>query len=176
MDKALILRCAGVLTLCVALVWTAGSVGVARAAATHPTAAGPRGTDPELAAVRAARVLGRAVPVAGEQSATTTVLAEPDGVMRAVITAVPTRVKRAGGWVNLDLALARGPGGLLAPRASEEPLILSGGGASVPLVSLGAGQDRLSLSWPGPLPAPRISGDTAIYPAVLPGVDLTVSA
>lgn len=168
----------GVLVLCAALAWTLSGVPVARASTAHTAAAlpGPRAANAGLAAVREARLLGRPVQVAGKQSATTTVLAEPDGSMRAIITAVPTRVKRGAGWVSLDTTLARGPGGSLTPRAAEEPLTLSGGGASAPLVSLGSGADRLSLSWPGPLPAPRVAGDSATYPQVLPGVDLTVTA
>src|SRR6185437_11213559 len=130
---------AGVLVLCAALAWTLSGVGVARTAWAHATAtptagrgagageagraglaAPPRRASAELAAVRTARLLGRPVQVAGEQSATSTVEAEPDGLLSDVITAVPTRVKRGNGWVNLDTALTRGPGGSLAPRAAEE--------------------------------------------------------
>src|SRR5215472_7236256 len=111
---------AGVLVLCAALAWTLSGVGVARAA---PGGAARAGSSPvagragaELAAVRAARLLGRPVQVAGEQSATSTVEAHSDGLLSDVITAVPTRVKRGNGWVNLDTALTRSPGGSLAPR------------------------------------------------------------
>ncbi|MCN9244921.1 DNRLRE domain-containing protein, partial [Streptomyces sp. RY43-2] len=35
---------------------------------------------------------------------------------------------------------------------------------------------EIALSWPGTLPAPRIEGDSATYPDVLPGVDLRLGA
>lgn len=125
--------------------------GVARAARAQSAAAGhaPASASPEQAAVAAARTSGREVMVAGEQSATSAVYAEPDGSMRTVVTAVPTRVRQGAAWVSLDTALAWRADGLLAPRAVEEPQVLSGGGVSAPLVSLGSGAGRLDVYWPG---------------------------
>jgi hypothetical protein len=39
-----------------------------------------------------------------------------------------------------------------------------------------AGGAEIALSWPKPLPAPMVSGDTATYPEVMPGVDLLARA
>jgi hypothetical protein len=52
---------------------------------------------------------------------------------------------------------------------------LSGGGGG-PLARLADGSRRVSLRWPGRLPVPVLTGDTAVYRGVLPGVDLRVRA
>ncbi|MGW2837775.1 FG-GAP-like repeat-containing protein [Streptomyces sp. NPDC001493] len=44
------------------------------------------------------------------------------------------------------------------------------------LVTLSSGGHEITMSWPGELPAPRIDGDTALYPEVLDGVDLLLTA
>jgi hypothetical protein len=54
-------------------------------------------------------------------------------------------------------------------------LTLSGGGTG-PLVRIGSGGRSLALSMRMPLPAPVLSGATATYRGVLPGVDLRVTA
>jgi hypothetical protein len=63
----------------------------------------------------------------------------------------------------------------VAPVASVLPMTFSGGG-SAPLARLADGGRELAVSWPAALPAPVLSGDTAVYPEVLPGVDLRVTA
>lgn len=134
----------------------------------------------EQVAVAKAKATGRPVEVAGERTATSTVFAEPSGLMRAIITTVPTRVRRGRSWIPVSTALrktnGRGAGGAIRPVAISAPLTLSGGGAASPLVSLGSGSSRLDLRWPGKLPAPVVSGSTATYRQVRPGVDLEVTA
>ncbi len=137
-------------------------------------AAGAQG--PEARAARLAKASGHPVEVVAERTATTTVFAEPNGTMRAIITAEPTRVRRGRSWVPVDASLRRGADGTYHPVATARPLVLSGGGAARPLVSLGRGAARLSLRWPGRLPAPVVSGASATYPGVLPGVDLRITA
>ncbi|MFF7363227.1 FG-GAP-like repeat-containing protein [Streptomyces sp. NPDC008125] len=44
------------------------------------------------------------------------------------------------------------------------------------LVTLTSGGHEITMSWPGELPAPRIDGDTALYPEVFDGVDLLLTA
>jgi hypothetical protein len=101
--------------------------------------------------------------------------ANPDGSHTSVESAVPVRVKRAdGSWVPVDLTLrGTAPNGTVSPAASPTPVTLSGGGTG-PLATVYAGSERFSLSWPAILPAPTLSGDTATYAEVLPGVDLRV--
>ncbi|WP_407566319.1 LamG-like jellyroll fold domain-containing protein [Streptomyces sp. 184] len=60
---------------------------------------------------------------------------------------------------------------MVAPGATTVGLEFSGGGAA-PLVRMARAGRELSLSWPGELPQPRLEGDAAVYPEVLPGVDL----
>ncbi|MET9482678.1 FG-GAP-like repeat-containing protein [Streptomyces sp. NPDC006638] len=44
------------------------------------------------------------------------------------------------------------------------------------LVTLSTGGHEITMSWPGTLPEPRIEGGTALYPDVLDGVDLLLTA
>jgi hypothetical protein len=130
--------------------------------------------DPALSAAAMARRTGRAVEVPSQESGTQRVFAQPNGTFRADISAEPFQVKRGGRWVPTDTTLRRGPGGV-TPAATQTPLVLSGGG-TMPLVSLGSGARRLDLIWPGTLPAPVLTGPSATYRGVRPGVDLRVTA
>jgi hypothetical protein len=84
-------------------------------------------------------------------------------------------VRRGAGWVPLEATLRRNADGTASPAATPDDLVLSGGGAG-PLATMSESGWSASLAWPGPLPAPALSGDTAIYSNVLPGVDLSVRA
>lgn len=104
------------------------------------------------------------------------VFANPDGTWTAEITAGPVRVRLPdGSWTPVDTTLHRRPDGSVEPVAAAAGLLLSGGGSG-PLVRLTHGSRSLALGWPGVLPAPALSGDTATYAEVLPGVDLRVTA
>jgi hypothetical protein len=64
----------------------------------------------------------------------------------------------------------------VAPALTATGLTLSGGGDH-PLATMTADAGRsLSVSWPTVLPVPTLSGATATYVAVLPSVDLVVTA
>ncbi|HEX6391959.1 MAG TPA: RHS repeat-associated core domain-containing protein [Acidimicrobiales bacterium] len=76
----------------------------------------------------------------------------------------------------MDTSLQRGMDGQWRPVASPAQLVFSGGGpgAMAKVLSLGK---WISVSWPGgPVPAPSVSGSTATYTNVLPGVDLVLTA
>jgi hypothetical protein len=75
----------------------------------------------------------------------------------------------------VDLTLHRQADGSVAPAASPVPARLSGGGTGA-FASVTTHGSTVGWAWPGPLPAPVLSGDTATYPEVLPGVDLVVTA
>lgn len=118
---------------------------------------------------------GKPVPVDALTTETTQTTAYPDGTFTSVASLMPVRVHKDGAWVPVDATLERNPDGSWSPKASPHSVALSSGGSG-PMVRL-THQDgsELALTMPFPLPAPQVSGDTALYPAVLPGVDLSVS-
>jgi hypothetical protein len=127
-------------------------------------------------AARQADATGRPVTVAALTTGTATTTAEPDGGFMVRENVLPVRVRRGAGWVGVDTTLQRTAGGSLSPAAVPgDSLVFSGGGGG-PLASISAAGTSLSLSWPGRLPAPVVSGSSATYADVLPGVDLVVTA
>lgn len=143
-------------------------------AETPASAQGPQ-QPPELAAFKQARETGEPVEVPGQQTPNTTILADPDGQFTYRATARPERVRQDGQWRSIDTTLIKRGDGFYAPVASTANVVFSGGGTA-PLVTLSTGDKRLTLSWPAPLPTPRVAGSSATYPSVLPGVDLQVTA
>ncbi|MEJ3748473.1 LamG domain-containing protein [Actinomycetes bacterium KLBMP 9797] len=126
-------------------------------------------------AVHAASLQRSPVRVADLTTGTRVVEAQPDGTLKATLSARTVRVKQGDRWVTADPTLVRQPDGTVVPRAVEIELALSGGG-SAPMVRYGRDGKRFALSWPGKLPAPALDGPTATYPEVLPGVDLVLRA
>ncbi|MGW5256489.1 LamG-like jellyroll fold domain-containing protein [Streptomyces sp. NPDC004012] len=105
----------------------------------------------------------------------TTVVANPDGTFTRTDSSMPQRVQQQGKWVPVNTTLVRQANGTWAPNAAVTSVAFSGGGSGA-LVTMRSGADKLSLSWPGTLPEPVISKDTATYPEVMPGVDLQLTA
>ncbi|MFC0529733.1 LamG domain-containing protein [Phytohabitans kaempferiae] len=130
---------------------------------------------PELAALTLARQSGRAVEVAELTTEQRRVVAQPDGMLRAELSVGPQRVKRGGAWRPVDATLVRHLDGTVGPAAAVVDMRFSGGG-SEPLVRMTHGADWFGLHWPGPLPAPVLRGESAVYVDVLPGVDLVMRA
>ncbi|MEV4611338.1 hypothetical protein AB0K43_01875, partial [Kitasatospora sp. NPDC049258] len=60
----------------------------------------------EQSAVVEARRTGKPVEVASKRSETVDVVAQPDGRLVATTYVQPHRVRRAGGWVDIDPALS----------------------------------------------------------------------
>src|SRR5579859_4120420 len=129
---------------------------------------------PGQAVARAARTR-KAVLVTGATTPTSTLTANPDGSLTLREDAAPARAKVHGTWRALDPRLTRNADGTWSPAVSTYPLTLSGGGAG-PLATMTYGGYSLSLTAPMRLPAPSVSGATATYAGVLPGVDLIVTA
>ncbi|GAA3066635.1 LamG-like jellyroll fold domain-containing protein [Streptomyces glomeratus] len=132
-------------------------------------------SDPLLVAQAQAVSTGEAVPVDALTTEVSTTEALPDGSFSSTTSVLPTRIRRDGAWTPVDGTLtADGNGGYTA-KATPNGVTLSGGGDG-PLVTLDhADGASMALTLPFTLPKPSVSGDTALYPAVLPGVDLSVS-
>ncbi|QFY10798.1 LamG domain-containing protein [Nonomuraea phyllanthi] len=149
-------------------------VRTSSAAATEPEP--PRGSAvTETEATREARSSGQPVEVLALRGESREVRALPSGTFELVQHQRPVRTRKDGAWTQVNPELTRLPGGGLGPIASTVDLRLSEGGSG-PFVTMGRAGRTLSLSWPKPLPAPVVEGDTATYPEVLPGVDLSVRA
>jgi Concanavalin A-like lectin/glucanases superfamily len=146
-------------------------------ASTSPAAvrrAGAGGLSPAEAAERAGRT-GRRVTVSALTTPNSATTVSPDGTFTVTQSLVPVRAWRGGHWRPLDATLRANRNGTISPAVTTTPLVLSGGGRA-PLAVLASGPRQLSLSWPRPLPAPAISGATATYRNVLPGVNLVLTA
>jgi Concanavalin A-like lectin/glucanases superfamily len=153
----------------------AGAVPRGPAAWADPS---PDGTTPAdyAAASAQAQAAGSQVEVVGQRSETTQVFANPDGTFTASAASRPVRVHQAdGSWADVDPTLRRNADGSVGPVAALGGLRLSGGGNG-PLATLDTGGRSLGISWNGTLQPPTLTGDTATYTEVLPGVDLKVRA
>ncbi|WP_425329790.1 LamG domain-containing protein [Streptomyces ipomoeae] len=129
-------------------------------------------------ALAAAQESGKRVEVVGERTERTTVFANPDGFTFTLEeSAVPVRVPTAdGGWQAPDATLEVRADGTVVPKAAAVEMEFSGGGTKQPLVKISDTGRSLRIGWPGELPEPELDGNNAVYPEVLPGVDLRITA
>ncbi|MFF2297404.1 hypothetical protein [Arthrobacter sp. NPDC058127] len=103
-------------------------------------------------------------------------VAHPDGTFTRTVTTGPVRMQTAGGWqdISTDLVSVTENGRpVLKPKMAPVNVSLGRGGTAE-MASVDDKQGHaVKQSWPfGPLPEPVVQGNTATYPAVLPGVDL----
>jgi hypothetical protein len=145
----------------------------ARAGVTRAVASVASGSVSERASAQA-RLTGKRVEVLAQRTDASQTFAEPNGSFTYTAYAVPQWVRRGSGWVSADASLHAVAGGL-APVASVSPLVLSAGGSG-PLATMTVDGKRFSLTWSTALPVPNVSGATATYADVLPGVDLRLTA
>ncbi|MBS2966504.1 DNRLRE domain-containing protein, partial [Actinocrinis puniceicyclus] len=146
--------------------------------ATRLPATAPAASSTRLSAAMAsarARATGQAVVADALTTATDQTTANPDGSFTLTTSPAPVRVQRHGAWVPLDATLVKNPDGTYSPAATPAGLVLSGGGAD-PLAILSNHGRQLAVTLPVSLPAPAVTGATAIYPGLLPDVDLVVTA
>ncbi|MFD4499348.1 FG-GAP-like repeat-containing protein [Streptomyces sp. NPDC058486] len=159
-----------------------------------PAAAAPRDAQ---TAVAQARRTGKPVLVETATTATEQTWALPNGRMRTSIHAVPQRAKNAEGqWAPIDNTLERNknaPRGLgVRPKNPATPVRFSSGSTNASradrsfaraprpgdtvLAEMDLEGHTVTYTWPGALPEPVLDGPRALYPEVLPGVDLLVIA
>ncbi|MFV0138260.1 LamG domain-containing protein [Streptomyces sp. HMX87] len=129
-------------------------------------------------ALQQAQESGERVEVLGQRTERTTVFANPDGLTFTLEeSATPVRVRAAGGgWQEPDATLVKRADGTVVPKGAAVEMTFSGGGSQSPLARIEDQGRALALDWPGSLPAPRLDGPSAVYPDVLPDVDLKVTA
>ncbi|MEU8763946.1 DNRLRE domain-containing protein, partial [Streptomyces sp. NPDC048659] len=145
----------------------------------------------DLASARtAAKLSGKKVEALSERSETSTTWANPDGSLTSELFGGPVRFERDGAWTDVDVRLRKAPDGDIEPVAHPHGLELSaGGGGAKPrslsaaqqapahdLVTLGEGDQQITLQWKGGLPAPQLNGTRARYPEAVPGADVIVDA
>jgi hypothetical protein len=127
-------------------------------------------------ALATAAKTGEPVAVDALTTETWQVVAQPTGGFTLQANAAPVRTKRHGAWVPVDTTLHRNADGTLSPAATAYGTVAFSGGGNTPLATTTSGSTGYALSWPTALPAPRVSGSSATYPDVLPGVDLVMTA
>ncbi|WP_078957674.1 DNRLRE domain-containing protein [Streptomyces glaucescens] len=136
----------------------------------------------------AARLSGHRVEALSERTETSTTWVNQDGSLTTELSAGPVRFQRDGDWTDVDVDL-RESGDGVAPVAHPGRLRLAGRTgrpaaslkaaqrtAAVDLVTLGEGDQRITLQWKGGLPKPTLKGPRAEYADAVPGADVIVEA
>ncbi|MFD8914046.1 DNRLRE domain-containing protein [Streptomyces sp. NPDC059575] len=136
----------------------------------------------------AARLSGHRVEALSERTETSTTWVNKDGSLTTELAAGPVRFERDGRWADVDVELRETSGGV-EPVAHPEGLRLAGKSGSpvkswraareakaTDLVTLGEGDQQITLQWKGGLPRPRLDGTRAEYVDAVPGADVVVEA
>jgi RHS repeat-associated protein len=132
-------------------------------------------TDP-FRAIAEAAATDAPVVIDTYTSATTEILANPDGTFTARIAPGPVRIpdpSSSSGWAPIDTTLVQTTGGIQPKAAFVDITFPDGSGRTA---SLAAGSRSFAINWPSTLPQPSLSGDTATYAEVLPDIDLMLRA
>ncbi|GAA3380740.1 hypothetical protein GCM10020367_69230 [Streptomyces sannanensis] len=139
----------------------------------------------------AARLSGKRVEALSERTETSTTWVNKDGSLTTELSAGPIRFKDAatGQWRDVDVTLGTSPDGSVVSKAHPTGLKLAGktgakaaslkAAQSAPaadMVTLGEGDNAITLQWRGGLPAPKLDGTRATYEDAVPGADVVVEA
>ncbi|MFJ2502258.1 DNRLRE domain-containing protein [Streptomyces sp. NPDC093108] len=139
----------------------------------------------------AARLSGKRVEALSERTETSTTWVNKNGSLTTELTAGPIRFEdeATGEWREVDLDLVSGSDGSIAPKAHPLGLKLAGKTGSratslkaaqaakpTDLVTLGEGDEQITLQWKGGLPNPKLNGTRATYVNAVPGADVVVEA
>ncbi|MFE0627227.1 RHS repeat-associated core domain-containing protein [Streptomyces sp. NPDC058864] len=146
----------------------------------------------DIASARvAARLSGKRVEALSERTETSTTWVNRDGSLTTEMAAGPIRFRdeASGKWRPVDLELVRAADGSVAPKGHPLGLRLAGksgtrasslkaaqSAKATDLVTLGEGENQITLQWKGGLPAPKLEGTRAEYPEAVPGADVVVEA
>lgn len=165
---------AGLLAAGVPAAAQAAAAGPAGKPAVARRAEGPAPLSAFLASARAKKT-GKPVVASALTTATSVTVAKPGGLFTVTESLLPVRAYRGGKWQALNPDLHQNADRTVAPAVTTGGLVLSGGDTG-PLAVLSSHGRSMSLRWPGRLPVPSLSGATATYANVLPGVNLAVTA
>ncbi|MGW4877661.1 RHS repeat-associated core domain-containing protein [Streptomyces sp. NPDC004262] len=139
----------------------------------------------------AARLSGKQVEALSERTETSTTWVNKDGSLTTELTAGPVRFRSeaAGEWRDVDLDLVEEEDGAIEPKAHPGGLRLAGKtgtpakslkaareAKATDLVTLGDGDQQITLQWKGGLPKPKLDGTRAEYVNAVPGADVVVEA
>ncbi|MFJ6444518.1 DNRLRE domain-containing protein [Streptomyces sp. NPDC091649] len=137
----------------------------------------------------AARLSGKRVEALSERTENSTTWVNKSGSLTTEMSSGPVRFQRDGQWVDVDVDLVRQSDGSVEAQAHPAGLSLAGKGGALPkslaaaakapardLVTLGSGDEQITLQWRGGLPAPQLDGTRATYPDALPDADVVVEA
>ncbi|MFE0035664.1 RHS repeat-associated core domain-containing protein [Streptomyces sp. NPDC059015] len=146
----------------------------------------------DIASARvAARLSGKWVEAMSERTETSTTWANKDGSLTTELSAGPIRFQdpTTADWRDVDVELAAASDGSVVSKAHPRGLKLAGkAGAKATslkaaqaapatnLVTLGEGDEQITLQWRGGLPAPKLDGTRATYMNAVPGADVVVEA
>jgi RHS repeat-associated protein len=155
----------------------AGSASDSTSATT--TAQGVASTDSnarpdELSAQIAARNSGQRVEITSARTEASRTYANPDGSLTVDSYSGVHWVQQAGQWVNVDPTLST-VDGAVAPKATKANLSFSDGGGNT-IATLTKSGRSVGFNWASKLPTPQLSGATARYVDVVPGIDITATA
>ena len=139
------------------------------------TASDPLTRPDAVSAQVAARSTGHRVEDLSQRTENTSVYANPDSTWTSETADSPERVKDgSGSWHAIDTTLVES-NGVVRPRYAATDLTLSAGGTA-PFAAITQDRQAIQWRWPGTLPKPVLSGDTASYPNAVAGGDLVVKA
>ncbi|MEW2498177.1 DNRLRE domain-containing protein [Streptomyces nodosus] len=139
----------------------------------------------------AARLSGKRVEALSERTETSTTWVNKDGSLTTELAAGPVRFmdEASGEWREVDLDLVQGADGSVEPKAHPGGLRLAGKtgtpakslkaaqqAKTTDLVTLGEGDQQITLQWKGGLPQPKLDGTRAEYVNAVPGADVIVEA
>ncbi|MFB7559219.1 DNRLRE domain-containing protein [Streptomyces brevispora] len=146
----------------------------------------------DIASARvAARLSGKRVEALSERTESSTTWVNEDGSLTTELSAGPIRFQdpTTGDWRDVDVELAAAADGSVVSKAHPRGLKLAGksgtrsaslrAAQSAPaadLVTLGSGDEAITLQWRGGLPAPKLDGTRATYENAVPGADVVVEA